>query len=472
MPRVPIGFVGPSEVSRSTSINDQLTMNLYPVVEGQGARSRMTLHPTPGLVPAFTAGAGPCRSQGVMFKGNLYFVSGDSLVSISPAFAVTVIGALGTSTGRCGIVAGRNYLMICDGVKGYSWNGAAYAQIVAAGFSVAPGYCCWQDGYFIVNTNGTDNWQISGPDDPTVWNALDFAVAQAKPDVAYRPESASGMVYLFGEFSTQAYYESGNALFPFDPIIPNGVFDYGCAAADSVAKMDERIFWLAKSERGTPVVVMIQGLNIQKISTPDIDFAIGNFPRVDDAQGWCYRELGHTFYVLTFPSSPSTYVYDVEQGMWHNRSSYLLGLWRPAGFGVIGSTLIVGDYATNQFYTMDYNTHTDNTLVIERIRRAPIISQQNRIITFNRLEVAFAAGVGLTSGQGEDPKAMLIWSDDGGHTWSNEILASIGKMGQYGTRAIWNALGWSYGRIFQVTVTDPVFCSIIDAFADIDVEDE
>lgn len=542
MPRMPIGFAGPTSISRSTNINDQFTLNLYPVVEGEGARARMSLHPTPGLAPLFTAGLGPCRSQGVQFKGKLHFVSGNNLISMDSNLVISTVGTFTTSYGRCGIVAGRNYLMVVDGAKGYSWDGSIFARIVDPGFPTSPEYCAWQDGYFIVNQAGTDNWQISLPDNPTgasftgsisgatltvtavaggelsvgqslgdsgslsantvitalgtgaggvgtytvnisqtvasesmtasSWNALEFAVAQAKPDVAYRPESASGMVYLFGEFSTQAYEESGNALFPFDPIIPAGVFDYGCAAPDSVAKMDQFIFWLAKSEQGTPCVVMCQGLSVRKISTPDLDYLIGDYVGVSDAQGFCHRQGGHTFYVLTFPSAQTTFVYDLEQDLWHNRRSYGLGLWRPAGFGVLGNRLIVGDYASNQFYQLDFKTYTDNGGMIERIRRAPIISAQNRLITFSRLEVVFQGGAGVAAGQGSDPKAILQWSDDGGHTWSNEIWAPIGQMGQYKNRAIWNALGWSYGRIFQLTVTDPVFVAIAEAFVDVDVEDE
>ena len=39
------------------------------------------------------------------------------------------------------------------------------------------------------------------------------------------------------------------------------------------------------------------------------------------------------------------------------------------------------------------------------------------------------------------PQYMLRWSDDGGHTWSNEHWRSGGGYGEYGTRVRWLRLG-------------------------------
>ena len=62
-----------------------------------------------------------------------------------------------------------------------------------------------------------------------------------------------------------------------------------------------------------------------------------------------------------------------------------------------------------------------------------------------------------------DPQAMLMWSDDGGSTWSNQHWASIGKVGKYKNRAMWRRLGTARDRIFQVEVTDPVFRTVVSA---------
>jgi hypothetical protein len=59
---------------------------------------------------------------------------------------------------------------------------------------------------------------------------------------------------------------------------------------------------------------------------------------------------------------------------------------------------------------------------------------------------------------------MLSLSDDGGHTWSNqEIWRSMGKIGQYRTRLRWDRLGSFYNRSIKITISDPVYRTIIAA---------
>jgi hypothetical protein len=67
---------------------------------------------------------------------------------------------------------------------------------------------------------------------------------------------------------------------------------------------------------------------------------------------------------------------------------------------------------------------------------------------------------------GYDPQVMLRWSDDGGHTWSNEHWKSMGRIGNYGTRTIWRRLGMTTklrDRVYEVSGTDPVKIAIIGA---------
>jgi len=65
-----------------------------------------------------------------------------------------------------------------------------------------------------------------------------------------------------------------------------------------------------------------------------------------------------------------------------------------------------------------------------------------------------------------DPQVMLRWSDDGGHTWSNEHWASTGKVGEYGKRVIWRRLGMTTklrDRVYEISGADPVKIAIMGA---------
>ena len=49
---------------------------------------------------------------------------------------------------------------------------------------------------------------------------------------------------------------------------------------------------------------------------------------------------------------------------------------------------------------------------------------------------------------------MLRWSDDYGHTWSQEYWKPIGKIGEYTKRMRWKRLGQSRDRVFEIRMTD------------------
>ncbi len=71
-------------------------------------------------------------------------------------------------------------------------------------------------------------------------------------------------------------------------------------------------------------------------------------------------------------------------------------------------------------------------------------------------------GIGLDGvGQGTNPQVMLRFSDDGGHSWSNEKWANIGAIGHRRVRAIWRRLGHARDRVFEITITDPVPVTLI-----------
>ena len=113
-------------------------------------------------------------------------------------------------------------------------------------------------------------------------------------------------------------------------------------------------------------------------------------------------------------------------------------------------------------------TYTTEDIPRRRLRRFTHLSADEVWLYFSRLQVVLETGVGLVSGQGEDPQIMLRWSDDGGHTWSNEHWVSAGRMGEYARRAIWRRLGRGRDRVFELVVSDPVPWRLIGSVLDVD----
>ena len=82
------------------------------------------------------------------------------------------------------------------------------------------------------------------------------------------------------------------------------------------------------------------------------------------------------------------------------------------------------------------------------------------------LQIDCETGVGINTGQGSDPQMMMRFSDDGGHTWSNERWSSVGKVGEYYRRTFYRRLGMTMklrDRVYEISGTDPVKVAIMGA---------
>ena len=82
------------------------------------------------------------------------------------------------------------------------------------------------------------------------------------------------------------------------------------------------------------------------------------------------------------------------------------------------------------------------------------------ITGYNLTTIAYPAAPGY------DPQVMLRWSDDGGHTWSNEHWSPLGKIGVYGQRTFWRRLGMTLklrDRVYELSGTDPNKIAIMGA---------
>jgi hypothetical protein len=105
------------------------------------------------------------------------------------------------------------------------------------------------------------------------------------------------------------------------------------------------------------------------------------------------------------------------------------------------------------------------TYPVRRLRQSAHLSSEQMWQFFTMFQIDLETGMGLTDDA--DPQIMLSWSDDGGHTWSQEHWIGAGKTGQYTRRAIWRRLGRSRDRVWRVVVDAPVRWRLLQAFAQV-----
>jgi hypothetical protein len=323
------------------------------------------------------------------------------------------------------------------------------------------------DNFFVYNYPDTQLWAASDLLSPLT-DPLSFASKDGSPDDLVSIIVDRREVYLLGEMSSEVWINSGGVPFPFTRI-PGTSTQQGIAAQFSMARMGNSFAYVSKNNRGEAMIVRMNGYFPERISTHAVETTLVN-QNVEDARAWTYQLEGHEVYVVSFPSiGPGglTWAYDQTTGLWHkwlyrnNQNEYERHRGNCCAF--FNQQVLVGDYENGKIYQLSRNFYTDDGDIIRRLRRAPHITSDLQRQYFHELQIQFQPGVGLSTGQGQDPQAMLRWSSDGGSTWSNEYWVSIGKQGKFLNRAIWRRLGFARDRVFEVSITDPVKAVIISA---------
>lgn len=471
------GFVGPTYVAASIYQNGEDCINWYaeidPTKKAQGIlgspqRGITALYPCPGtLLQLSLPQAAPVRALYVVPGGQtLYAVCGTGLYQITPQFVATLVGTLSSNQGPVGIKDNGNSLYITDGANRYfyTWATNTFTKVTDGAFNGGT-VVDIVDNYLIYNDPGTQTWGCTNIAS-IISNALNFGAADAGPDNLVSMIVVNREIFLITEYRTEVWIDVGTFPFPFQRI-PGTSSQHGTVAPFSVARLGESCAYLSQDTRGQLVVVLMVGYAPKRISTHAIEQAIQQYTTVSDAIAFTYQQNGHEFYVLTFPTADATWVYDLATEMWHKRAwrdnNNVLHRHRANCMALFQGQIIVGDYQNGNLYQLSTSTYTDNGATLPCIRRSTHLTSDLKREFFHSLQIQFQPGVGLQTGQGSNPQAMLIWSDDGGSTWSNQHWTFIGKVGKYKNRAIWRRLGTARDRIFEVQVTDPVNRVVISA---------
>jgi hypothetical protein len=366
---------------------------------------------------------------------------------------------------------GTQVVIACNGpMYVYNTLTSAFAQVTDPDF---PGALTvsFLDGYFVfIEPNSQRVW-VTALNNPLSVDPLEFASAEADPDNLVSSIVDHGQVWLFGTNSVEVWYDSGATDFPLQRI--DGAFnEIGCAATFSVAKLDNSLFWLGSDRRGKGIVYRANGYSGTRVSTHAVEWQIQQYADISDAVAYTYQQDGHSFYVLSFPTANATWVYDVATQAWHERAGWNNGAFtrhRSNCQTYFNNVNAVGDYQNGNIYAFDMDKYSDHDRIQKWLRswRALPTGQNNlKRTTQHSLQLDCESGVGLVDGQGSDPQVMLRFSDDGGHTWSNEKWASMGKIGQYFKRVLWRRLGMTQkirDRVYEVSGTDPVKIAIVGA---------
>ena len=477
-----IPLVGPSYTSRSIAAECQRTVNWYiEAIESGAGPAPAVLYPTPGLRHLGVAPAGG-RWRGLWRATNnqVYGVVGDQfyeLTSLSLASPVVDAVALqrrgavvddgrpvvmadnGVHGGRVCIASGGRLSIYTQGNADHQFPAMAIAPVTAVTFI---------DGYFIAISPTTVQLSENG----VTWDPTDISGRGEGADPFVTGIQNHRELWLLGEVTSEVWYDSGNADFPFQPI-PGVFIEVGICAASSLVRLDQTVAWLAQTREGDRLAVIAEQYQPKRVSTHAMEVTWRKYPRVDDAVSYSYQEDGHTYWVLTFPTAGATWVYDAATQLWHerghwNRAQGVYEAHRANCHAWAWGRHLVGDRASANLYALDSLTFSDQLAEgdtpIRRVRRLPHLASEQRQVRHSHLEIDLEMGLGLAVGQGKDPRAMLRWSDDRGHTWTSEWWVDASIMGTYAARAEWSRLGVTRDRVYEVATSDPIPWRLMAAY--------
>lgn len=464
-------------VSRSLPISSQECVNWYPVINDGPALSPQSLFGTPGIHEVSTTGTDKQYNRGSHVKNGIpYFVNGDKLYRQNSDFTIDALGFInGDPTARVSIDDNGTQLMIVvPGVDGFIYDetsGTPFQVISDPDFKAngLPQQVVYIDGYFVVTTD-SKKFIVSALNDGLSYDALDFATAEADPDIIVAPIVHNNQLFIGGSETIEVFQNVGGAAFPFQRV-QGFVMSTGVSAAFSIVQSGKSFFFVGAGQNDTPSIYAFSGSDVELISTDAIDFLLSQLSdaELEDVFAWSYSQDGARF--VGFTLADTTIVFDIDSGRWHERKSQIIDdagtrteKWRVNSLVVAYGKVLVGDAIDGRIgeINLDFFDEYGNDI----IRRVSVVPLSNNGNSFKlpSIELTMESGVGEAD---LDPSIRLALSKDG-KTYADERTRKFGKIGEYNKRAIWRRNG-RFPRfcVMQFTMSDQVKPVIIKLEANV-----
>ncbi len=387
-------------------------------------------------VPYSIPNAGVVNVRGIEVQR----LSGDAFVPALVGHAITING----SDYTVATWINGDYLYLSSG-GGYQ-VGVPYT----ASIPVTASCGAVLDGFFIVATPSTKQVNISQQWNGLRWDPADYQIKEGYPDNILQMFADHEELWLWGAQSTEVWRNTGSTDFPFQRD-PGAFIHKGMGAPYAFNRLQSGTVWLSSNEKGGPVAYLTAGFQPQRISTHALEYRWGNYAQWTDAESYSYVEEGHEFWVISFPTPGETWVFDANNGTWHQRAyGPSLTRHRARNHAFAFNQHIVGDYTTGQMYTMSAEYFTDAGTAIKRIRRAPHIRNQMVRTSHAALKLIMTHDASQT--------VTFAWSNDYGEHWTaprnpdSKLIGDGIQSHVLGYR--WNRLGSFYDRVYELVIVN------------------
>lgn len=442
-------------------------LNLYPEILPDNARAKYYLKATPGLSQLGTFGAGPIHALSTI-SGRIFSISGTrAFVSSSPIAGVVTpvdlgdVGNVSSGLNHHSIAVGLTEIVFVVPPRAYTCTvyGSNVNQITPGGTfpSLGVSSCCYLDGYYIFTSLNGDFFFTSDLLNARSFSGQSTVKLSSQVDFVEHCAVHNGELWLFGQNSVSAWYNTGDAFTPFSPRT-GGVIQGGCGSFRSVRVLDGSLWWLGMDG----VVYRTAGYQAKRVSTHAIEELMSGYSLVQmrAIRGFTFTHEGHDFYALTIPFIGRTFIYDCTTGMWHERSSSELGTgpWDISAAAPWLTRSVLGDSVNGRLWTLERGDIYEKTILVRRVAQLPALVTHGPRAFMSRLEIEMQTGMVSPS-----TAIGVSWSDDGGNNYTEPRQISTGSPGQVRKRVVATRLGSFRQRVLRLTGAGPLMIYGVDA---------
>ena len=321
-------------------------------------------------------------------------------------------------------------------------------------------------------------------------SALNSMKMDFKADSVVALRATDTSLFVFGQNSLQVLRWQNSTTAPFAIVGKTSLA--GVDFADAVTVIGNECFFVGKGPNGLfGVFAVDENCVVRKVSTNAIDQRLAKYASFlygfKDIKSFSYAYKGHQWLIFTAVEYngefAETFAFDLSENVWTDRASYdengdrfpwcAFDSLSIEGYPVFVTKTRGGKIRFCYFFPASSSDHwldetsSDGPYTIVNERTTGIKYDGVNDIVVTSLELVMNAGATMQTDPtktGYNPRVMLQVSNDGGRTWSNELWAYAGQVGQYSWRVRWNALGKGARFAFRVRMTDPVAFEIATAY--------
>lgn len=435
-------------------------INMFPVIlpDVDVGKEKIILKPTSGLQTITTVGSNPILA-GCTINNQAYFISGTTVYTLIGNTA-TSIGTISTPQypRLCMIPGAENFILICNGSDGYVIDQEANTvlQVTDGDF---PGAECgdFEDGYWVVVRSG--RVYFSELNNPFAWVAADVFTPTNKPDKAIALKILQEEIYVFGNQSSEVYYNDGSTPFQRRAFSTTG---YGLLNKDCLTFIDNSIVFLSIGIDRIIRVIQISPGGVRAMSSDSLNYELSAIEGIQGAYCMAYCERGHNMFQITVPNVDKTWVLDLSTIMVHRRSSFLG--YDATGVPINGRhiancvwadnvRILMGDYRTGNLYELRSDVYTENSNYMLRTFTSPTFRFEDNYVSAGLVEIDVETGL-VSSSASTTPTLKFSYSRDGGYVYSRPKWKTLGAAGKYNTLYRQYTLGRSKNWNFKIEISD------------------